>query len=75
MRREVLGDLALLLRAAGQVDHRADQLLPAVRRVAGAARDLIGLMARRADGFDQLLAGAVGQLGGLALSLRGDGDG
>ena len=32
--------------------------------------DLIGLMARGADGLDHLLAGAVGQLGRLALRLR-----
>ena len=74
MRREVLRDPVLLLRAPGQIDHRADQLPPAVLGVAGAARDLIGLMARRADGLDHLLAGAVGQIGRLALRLCGDGN-
>ena len=75
-RREMLGqitgDRGLLIRHARQIDHRADEFLPALAGVAGALRDHVGLVAAGADTRDQFLAGAVGQCRRLALSLRGE---
>ena len=51
--------VGLRVRIGCQVDHRADQLFPAVARVARAAGDHVGLMALDADALDQLLARAL----------------
>jgi hypothetical protein len=74
MRRQVLRDGGLLRRRAGEVDHCADQLFPAIARVARAGRNQAGLMARDAQALDQLLARARGQSGRLALSLGSEWD-
>ncbi len=68
---EISGDRGLLVRHAPEIDHRADQFLPAFARVARALRDHVGLMAAGADTVDQLLARAVRQRGRRGLRLRG----
>ena len=58
--RQIADDRVPVIRAPGEVDHRAGQLLPAIAGIARAARDLTGLVAPGADGFDQLLASSFG---------------
>ena len=69
MRREILRDRGLLLGRACHVDHRADQLFPAVARVARAGGDHVGLVAGGADACHQLHAGTGRQPRSLTLLL------
>ena len=67
MRCQVVRDGGLLRRGGGQIHHRADQLLPAVARVARARRNHVGLVARDADPLDHLLARPLRQPRTLGL--------